>query len=101
MRMSLCKRVRKACSRWTLLKVILETGELEQADLIQRAALIAIDAGANFVKSSTGKVAVGATVEAANAMLDAIQARPEKISVSNYPAVFARGKTQKCITISC
>ena len=54
------------------LKVILETGELQTIDNIYIASKIAIAAGADFIKTSTGKIAVGATKEAAFAMLTAI-----------------------------
>jgi deoxyribose-phosphate aldolase len=66
---------RAACPR-LVLKVILETGELAEPALIERAARLAIAAGADFVKTSTGKVAVGATLPAAEAMLRAIGAEP-------------------------
>ena len=48
-----------------LLKVILETGELKDPTLIRRAALIAMAAGADMIKTSTGKTSPGATLEAA------------------------------------
>ena len=54
------------------LKAILETGELTTTDLIKRAAALAIAGGADFIKTSTGKIATGATPEAAEAMLTAI-----------------------------
>ncbi len=46
------------------LKVILETGELKSVDKIYDASMIAIEAGADFIKTSTGKTAVSATPEA-------------------------------------
>ena len=55
------------------LKVILETGELGEERLVRRAAKIAIAAGADFIKTSTGKVAVNATPDAARWMLEAIR----------------------------
>ncbi|HSG96051.1 MAG TPA: deoxyribose-phosphate aldolase [Afifellaceae bacterium] len=55
-----------------VLKVILETGELKDPALIRRAAEIAIAGGADFIKTSTGKVAVNATAEAAGVMLRVI-----------------------------
>ncbi|GAA5186847.1 deoxyribose-phosphate aldolase [Ferrimonas gelatinilytica] len=64
-----CKR---ACGD-AVLKVILETGELKTAALIQQAARIAIEAGADFIKTSTGKVDVNATPEAARLMLKVIR----------------------------
>lgn len=59
------------CGTHTL-KVILETGMLEQLALIDYASKAAIDAGADFLKTSTGKVAVNATLAAADIMLSAI-----------------------------
>ena len=56
------------------LKVILETGRSPTA-VIRAAALAALDAGADFVKTSTGKLEPGATPEAARAMLEAIAER--------------------------
>ena len=54
------------------LKVILETGELQTPDLIYRASKMAIYAGADFIKTSTGKISIGATYMAAYVMLTAI-----------------------------
>jgi deoxyribose-phosphate aldolase len=54
------------------LKVILETGRLETEALIRTAATAVLDAGADFVKTSTGKLQPGATLEAARPMLEAI-----------------------------
>jgi deoxyribose-phosphate aldolase len=57
-----------------LLKVILETGELQDPKLIEAASRIAIEAGADFIKTSTGKTPLSATPEAAEIMLNAIKA---------------------------
>lgn len=57
-----------------VLKVILETGELKDAGLIDRAGMLAIDGGADFLKTSTGKVKVNATLNAAKILLTAIKA---------------------------
>ena len=65
---------REACGNEVPLKLILETGMLAEARLIRDASRIGIDAGADFLKTSTGKVAVNATLLAAAAMLDAIEA---------------------------
>ncbi len=64
--------IRSATSEKALLKVILETGELQDPELIRTASDLAIAAGADFIKTSTGKVAVNATLEAAKIMLQAI-----------------------------
>jgi deoxyribose-phosphate aldolase len=63
--------VRKACMGLTL-KIILETGELKDSRLIARASHLSLDAGADFLKTSTGKTPVSATPEAARTMLAAI-----------------------------
>ena len=67
--------VRQACPG-LLLKVILETGELKTPELIGRASQLALDAGADFLKTSTGKTPLNATPEAACVMLGAIAASP-------------------------
>ncbi len=56
------------------LKAILETGELRQPSVVRRAAEIAIEAGAHFLKTSTGKTPVSATPEAARILLETIKA---------------------------
>ncbi len=63
-----------ACGAGAQLKVILETGALSDADHIAGASADAIAAGADFIKTSTGKIAVSATLEAAETMLRAIAA---------------------------
>lgn len=63
--------VRRACEG-RVLKVILETGELRDAGAIERAARLALAEGADFLKTSTGKVPVNATLPAAELLLDTI-----------------------------
>lgn len=65
------KRCKAICGNKTL-KVIIESGELQTAELITSASALAIKAGADFIKTSTGKVATNATPEAARLMLEAI-----------------------------
>ncbi len=55
-----------------ILKVIVESGLLVDYDLIFRASMISMDAGADFIKTSTGKTTVSATPEAAFVMCHAI-----------------------------
>ena len=69
----LIARVKSTVSGHAHLKVILETGELADADLIRAAADTALEAGAEFLKTSTGKVPVNATPEAARILLEAIR----------------------------
>lgn len=72
---ALLQAVRTACSGLRL-KVILETGALQTEALIRRASELSIEAGADFLKTSTGKTPVSATLDAARAMLCAIAADP-------------------------
>ncbi|NOQ75108.1 MAG: deoxyribose-phosphate aldolase [Crocinitomix sp.] len=60
------------------LKVILETGELKSAENIKKASELACEAGADFIKTSTGKTAIGATPEAVYQMCTVIAAYFEK-----------------------
>jgi deoxyribose-phosphate aldolase len=57
----------------TVLKVILETGELGSDERIRQASMLAMVAGADFIKTSTGKVAVNATIPAARCMAEAVR----------------------------
>src|SRR5437667_7977162 len=67
-------RVKEACATGSAhLKVILETGELGTYDNVRRASLLAIAAGADFVKTSTGKLPSAATLPVALCMLEAIR----------------------------
>ena len=56
-----------------VLKVIIESGALKSPELIRRASLISMFAGADFIKTSTGKIDVAATPEAAFVMCNAIK----------------------------
>lgn len=66
-------RIKAICGSHTLLKVIIETGELKTDDAIMSASHLAIENGANFIKTSTGKVAVNATLHSARIMMQAIK----------------------------
>lgn len=70
--------VRAACPN-SCLKVILETGEIRSRELVRLASELAIAAGADFIKTSTGKVQVNATLEAADIMLTAIRQSKGKV----------------------
>ncbi|WP_375002776.1 deoxyribose-phosphate aldolase [Aeromicrobium sp. CTD01-1L150] len=64
--------VREACGS-AHLKVILETGELQTYDNVRRASWLAMDAGADFIKTSTGKVQPAATLPVTLLMLQAVR----------------------------
>ena len=65
-------RVKEACGE-AHLKVILETGELGTYDNVRRASLLAIAAGGDFIKTSTGKLSGAATLPVTLCMLEAIR----------------------------
>lgn len=64
--------VKEACGK-AHLKVILETGELDTLDNVRKASEIAMYAGADFIKTSTGKIQPAATMQVTYVMLDAIK----------------------------
>lgn len=68
----------KAACGSAKLKVILETGALKTAENIYKASIIALEAGADFIKTSTGKEIAAASPEAAFVMTSAIKAFQEK-----------------------
>jgi len=72
--LELIEACKTACPRNVLLKVIIESGELKTPELIKLASEVSIRAGADFIKTSTGKVSVNATPEAAKIMLTVIKA---------------------------
>ncbi|HUW17381.1 MAG TPA: deoxyribose-phosphate aldolase [Actinomycetes bacterium] len=64
--------VKQACGQ-AHLKVILETGELQTYDNVRRASWLAMLAGADFIKTSTGKIAPAATLPVTLVMLEAVR----------------------------
>jgi deoxyribose-phosphate aldolase len=64
--------IKEACGT-AHLKVILETGELDTLDNVRKASEIAMYAGADFIKTSTGKIQPAATMPVTYVMLDAIK----------------------------
>ena len=72
------EEIRVACVD-KILKVILETGALQTREHIAAASNLAIQIGADFLKTSTGKIAMGATLDAMEVMLHAIQASGKQI----------------------
>lgn len=75
---------RRATDTDTCLKVIVESGAFDQAEALRTACRVAIDNGADFLKTSTGKAAPGASLEAAAILLDAATpaGRPVGVKVS-------------------
>ncbi len=67
------REMKAVCSDGVRLKVILETGCLVTAENIRKASFLAMNAGADFIKTSTGKEKISATPEAALVMCEAIR----------------------------
>ncbi len=78
----------KASCRGAHLKVIIESGALQSASNIKKASILAMAAGADFIKTSTGKIPVAATTEATYVMCQAIKEWHDKtgVKVSYKPA---------------
>ena len=74
------KEIKAACGD-AHLKVILETGELKDLNKVKLASEIAIAAGADFIKTSTGKMQPAATLEAFIVMLDVIKVHFDKTGI--------------------
>jgi deoxyribose-phosphate aldolase len=70
-------RIKEACGD-ARLKVILETAELGSYDHVRHASMLAMEAGADFIKTSTGKAAAGATPGVCLVMLEAIRDHVER-----------------------
>jgi deoxyribose-phosphate aldolase len=66
-------KIREVCGEKAHLKVIFETGELVTYDNVRRASYLAMLAGADFIKTSTGKVAPAATPPVVLVMLEAVR----------------------------
>ena len=84
--LALVRACRAACGPKALLKVILETGQLGSAERIRHAAELAVEGGAHFLKTSTGKTQPGATLQAAEAMLDVIESAKGRGIVVGFKA---------------
>ncbi|MSO42680.1 MAG: deoxyribose-phosphate aldolase [Candidatus Planktophila sp.] len=66
-------QIRELCGSRAHLKVIFETGELVTYDNVRKASFLAMAAGADFIKTSTGKVAPAATAPVVLVMLEAVR----------------------------
>jgi deoxyribose-phosphate aldolase len=66
-------QIRRLCGKKAHLKVILETGELVTYDNVRKASFLAMLAGADFIKTSTGKISPAATPPVVLVMLEAVR----------------------------
>ncbi|MDE5030143.1 deoxyribose-phosphate aldolase, partial [Francisella tularensis subsp. holarctica] len=70
--------VKKLC-KYKNFKVIIESGEIKTAKLITKVCQYVIDAGADFIKTSTGKTSEGETLAAAHVILETIKSSAKRI----------------------
>lgn len=90
---------RRACGPLPL-KVILETGELRQPALIRQASEIALREGADFLKTSTGKVAVNATPQAVQLMGEVIRAHGTRAGLKVAGGVSTMDDVQRYLALA-
>ena len=96
----LVRACRQLCAGRALLKVILETGELAEPALVRRASLDAIDAGADFIKTSTGKVALNATLPAAQIMLECIAEQGARVGLKPAGGIRSLAEAQAYLALA-
>lgn len=90
----LVKALKAICGK-KILKVIIESGELKDEKLIAQASIDAVIAGADFIKTSTGKTKNGASIKAAKIMLNTIKLLNKKGLTCGFKASGGvRTKTQ-------
>jgi deoxyribose-phosphate aldolase len=77
---NLVRAVRAACPTQRL-KLIIESGELPLPETIRQASRIGLDAGVDFLKTSSGKTAHGASLDAARLMLECIALQPRAVGL--------------------
>lgn len=92
--------VRSATDGRAVMKVILETGELVEPGLIAEAARFAIERGADFVKTSTGKTKVSATPEAAHIMLEEIAAAGRPVGLKPSGGIGSAADADRYLTLA-
>lgn len=84
----------------TTLKVILESGILPSEGIVAAASQLCIDAGANFLKTSTGKVPIGATLDAAEAMLNTIKQNKKPVGFKASGGIRTWDDAQKYLALA-
>ena len=92
--------VRSATDGSALMKVILETGELSDVDAVERASRFAIEHGADFIKTSTGKTPVSATPEAAETMLRVIAGTARPVGLKPSGGIRSAADAERYLTLS-
>ena len=83
-----------------LTKAILETGALEEHGLVEKAARLAMDAGADFLKTSTGKIDRGATLESARVLLSVAQSASRDVGVKVSGGIRTRAQAESYLDLA-
>lgn len=96
----LVSATKAVCGQDIKLKVIIESGELAKSIYITEAAKIAINAGADFVKTSTGKTKISATLEAANAIIETIRASGKKVGFKASGGIREQSQARSYLSIA-
>eukprot|EP00924_Labyrinthula_sp_SR-Ha-C_P015953 maker-scaffold_4-snap-gene-14.5-mRNA-1 protein AED:0.00 eAED:0.00 QI:103/1/1/1/1/1/2/102/267 len=100
--LSICQENITKLSPTAKLKVIIESGELQQKDmkLVEVAASLAIEAGADFVKTSTGKVKLNATLEATEIILNTISKSGKNVGFKAAGGIRSVADAEKYIKLA-
>lgn len=83
-----------------LTKAILETGALEEHDLVEKAARLAMDAGADFLKTSTGKIERGASLESARTLLGVARSATRDVGVKVSGGIRTRAQAESYLDLA-
>ena len=83
-----------------LTKAILETGALEEHDLVEKAARLAMDAGADFLKTSTGKIERGASLESARTLLTIARSATRDVGVKVSGGIRTRAQAESYLDLA-
>ena len=83
-----------------LTKAILETGALEEHGLVEKAARLAMDAGADFLKTSTGKIDRGATLESARTLLTVAHSASRDVGVKVSGGIRTREQAEAYLDLA-
>jgi len=81
-------------------KAILETGALEEHDLVEKAARLAMDAGADFLKTSTGKIERGASLESARTLLGVARSATRDVGVKVSGGIRTRAQAEAYLDLA-
>ncbi len=98
-----CRQYLKSCREFCenkTLKIIIESGELKSTSLIKKASQMCIEAGADFIKTSTGKTKISATPEAANAILEVIKSSEANVGFKASGGIKTTEDAKKYLTLA-